>query len=202
MQQGKPIIIGIGGGSGSGKTTLCAQLEAELAGYRVKSIHADKYYFRTRMKTTAPFTGKTYDDFNHPDALDFPKMLEDLLRAANDGETEIVIVEGILVLHHAYLREWMDVKLYVECPADERLLRRTARFLQKGYAYEELVNEYLELVRYRHDEFVEPTKWHADLIVNGSQGPEMGVKIMLEWIRQAARARKSFETVRDFNGKR
>ncbi|MFC4099205.1 uridine kinase family protein [Paenibacillus xanthanilyticus] len=202
MQQGKPIIIGIGGGSGSGKTTLCTRMEAELEGYRVKSIHADKYYFRTRMKTAAPFTGKTYDDFNHPDSLDFPKMLEDLLRAANDGETEIVIVEGILVLHHAYLREWMDVKLYVECPADERLLRRTARFLQKGYAYEDIVNEYLELVRYRHDEFVEPTKWHADLIVNGSQGSETGVKIVLEWIRQAARSRKSFETVRDFNGKR
>ncbi|WP_246428046.1 uridine kinase family protein [Paenibacillus phyllosphaerae] len=198
----KPIIVGIAGGSGSGKTTWCDRLAQSIPDLPIKIIHEDHYYFRTRMTSSAPYTDKVYEDFNHPDSIDFPKMMEDLLRAANDAETEVVLVEGILVLAHPPLREWLDLKLYVECQADERIVRRIDRFMKKGFDYQDIVTEYVDIVRHRHDEFVEPSKWHADLILNGSGDPDKSVRVVQEWIKQALRSRKSFETVRDFNGKR
>ncbi|UVI28974.1 uridine kinase family protein [Paenibacillus spongiae] len=186
----RPLVISIGGGTGSGKTTLTGRLEADLHMYNVRVLHTDRYYVRHRPKGTAPFSGKEYEDFNHPAAVDLTRIIADLTRIANDGETEVVMVEGFLALYFPVLREWTDLKLYVECQSDERLARRIQRFSQEGYNYEEIVTEYLDFVRYRHDEFVEPTKWYADLIVNGSGSIATGYRLLLSMIRQELRERK------------
>ncbi|MCQ6559331.1 uridine kinase family protein [Paenibacillus mendelii] len=186
-----PLVIGIGGGTGSGKTTLTDRLEADLHMFNVRVLHTDRYYVRNRPKGVAPISGKEYEDFNHPAAVDLTRIIADLTRIANDGETEVVIIEGFLVLHFAMLREWTDLKLYVECQSDERLARRIQRFSQQGYNYEEIVTEYLDFVRYRHDEFVEPTKWYADLIVNGSGSMETGYRMLFKMIQQELQERKA-----------
>ena len=185
-----PLVIGIGGGTGSGKTTLTDRLEADLHMFNVRVLHTDRYYVRNRPKGVAPISGKEYEDFNHPSAVDLTRIMADLTRIANDGETEVVMIEGFLVLHFAMLREWTDLKLYVECQSDERLARRIQRFSQEGYNYDEIVTEYLDFVRYRHDEFVEPTKWYADLIVNGSGSMETGYRMLFTMIRQELQERK------------
>lgn len=176
------ISIGIAGGSGSGKTTLSRFLASGLSEYKVKMIHMDKYYKEKRPIATAPFSGKQYEDFNHPSAIHMDKVLEDFQYAAL--KEDVVIIEGFLLFHDARLRENMDYKIFVDCPSDERLARRLDNFVNGRYSREEVINEYLELVRHRHDEYVEPTRWYADLIMNGSKGNQKGSQIVLEWLLQ------------------
>lgn len=177
------VSVGIAGGAGSGKTTLSEFLRERLDGYKVKVIHMDKYYKKVRPFAIAPFSGKRYEDFNHPDAVDIDRVWADWQQAIQGGEADVIVVEGFLLFQFAQLRDSLDLKVYVDCRADERLLRRIAKFTAWGYAHEDIVAEYMELVRFRHDEFVEPTRWHADLIVNGSSASNgRGKFVLLDWI--------------------
>ncbi|WP_158560281.1 hypothetical protein [Paenibacillus contaminans] len=84
--------------------------------------------------------------------------------------------------HFPQLRESIDYKIYIDCQADERLVRRLGKFSDGRYTSEEAIREYLDLVRYRHDIYVEPTRWHADMIINGSATMQKGSQMLLDWI--------------------
>jgi len=100
---------------------------------------------------------------------------EELFRdfyAALSGETEIVIVEGLFALWFEEIRTKCDLKLFVDLRSDERLVRRIRRFGEAGQSFDDIVSRYIDTVRFRHDEFVEPTRWYADMVVNGMLPPK------------------------------
>jgi len=170
------FITGIGGGTASGKTTFCEQLAQAFAGHNIKVMHMDNYFKPDELmpRATAPITGREYPDHNHPDTLDLPRFKQELLAAAQGFD--IVLVEGNLALVDAEILKQLDLKIFIDCQADERVVRRLKRYKTGGnvanVADEDifgwLSDIYLDLVRYRHDEYVAPSKWRADVILNGS----------------------------------
>ncbi|ASS67043.1 MULTISPECIES: AAA family ATPase [unclassified Paenibacillus] len=175
------LCVGIAGGTGSGKTTLSRYLAGNLEEFRVRVIHMDKFYRELRPRTIAPLSGQEYEDFNHPDALDLEAVGRELREALE--EEDIVLIEGFLLFAVKELVDRLDYKIFVDCPSDERLARRLGKFKSGKYTQEETVREYLELVRPRHDSWVEPTRWQADLVLNGSLPTAKGGEMLLEWIR-------------------
>jgi len=96
----------------------------------------------------------------------------------------VIIVEGLLTLYHAPLRRLLDLAIYVDTPADERIVRRLRRNMARGLAFDDVARFYLDSVRFRHDEFVEPSRWHADIVLNGAYPSERGLAVVTEWIRR------------------
>ena len=141
-------------------------------------INMDNYYDWSALKTTAPFTGVEYPDHNHPSAVDVQKILNDISTANAD----IIFVEGIFAFYFAELREKFDLKIYVDLQSDERLYRRMTR-AEAYEPHEKIAHRYLDTVRYRHDEFVEPTRWYADIILNGTFGKCKGVPAVVAYIK-------------------
>ena len=183
----KPVVIGIAGGSASGKTTLAERLEQALAGVRVLVIHMDHYFFKERPHMVAPITRLEYEDHNHPTSFDLVQLISDLDAAIAASEVQVIILEGLLVLQNDDLRQRLDLKLFVDAQADERIVRRTRRNMARGLGFDEITNFYLDCVRYRHQEYVEPSRWHADLVMNGSQFSELELDIVAAWVhRQVA----------------
>ncbi len=162
------FVIGIAGGTCSGKSTLSNDL-ADHYGDRCTVLHMDSYFRRPSLTTVAPITGKTYVEHNHPDALEQDRMYADF-EAAMASDKEIVVIEGLFALHLAPVREKLDLKIYVDLNSDERLVRRIQRFTSFGQTFEEVTDRYIDTVRFRHDEFIEPTRWHADMVINGIAG--------------------------------
>jgi uridine kinase len=175
----KSFIIGIAGGSASGKTTFCKALVKSLSEHNVKVFYMDDYIWPTKEQmpqSKSPITGKTYTDqadFNHPDAIDWPRLKEDLSVA----KEEFIIVEGLFALANDDIYHLLDLKLFIDCKADERIVRKLKRYREAdeiGHVrdVEEIfgwLSDYnLDVARYRHDEYIEPTKWRADMILNGS----------------------------------
>ena len=154
--------IGIAGGSASGKSTFAEALKAALP--NAELIHTDSYYKPEDKLPLVQVGDKSYRDYNHPNSLNLPKLHKDLAKA----KAQVVIVEGFLVLQDDIIRNQLNLKLFVDCRADERIVRRLRRNMTWGLNFDEIAEFYLDLVRYRHDEFVEPTKWRADMIINGS----------------------------------
>lgn len=181
----KKFVIGIAGGSASGKSTFSDTLEEALKPNSVKVFHMDSYFKKPedRPKAAAPVNGRIYMDDNHPTTMDLPKLEQDLEDYLENGEAEIVIIEGLLTLWDENILKHLDLKLFVDCRADERIVRRIKRNMTWGLSFEQISEVYLDLVRYRHDEYVEPTKWRADLILNGSNPSDKTLKIISEHIK-------------------
>lgn len=184
------FVIGIGGGSASGKSTLAARLQERLQPLRVLIINQDRYFHEaTRLpKHTSPDGAREWPDHNQPGSFDFPRLRTDL-RAAREGEDEVVILEGILVLHDEELRSLMDLKLFVEADPDERIVRRIRRNVARGYSLDEICDFYLDSVRYRYREFCEPTRAHADLILPGGAYDREQAEGILGRVEAMVRAR-------------
>jgi uridine kinase len=180
-----PVIIGIAGGTGSGKTTVAQAIYDRVGSDRIEWISHDSYY-RNFDGLSAEERHKI--NFDHPDSLetelltrhldvlakgssvDVPKY--DFATHARRHETQrveprrVIIVEGILVLAEPELRRRIDIKLYVDTPADIRFMRRLLRDIQtRGRTLDSVVKQYLTTVRPMHEEFVEPSKRYADLII-------------------------------------
>ena len=164
----KPYVICVGGGTCSGKSTLTAALCEKLSDLSVRLVNMDTYFIRPPKMTTAPITGKEYPEFNHPDALDKNRMFADFGAAAEDETLDVLMIEGLFALWMPELYEKADLRVFVDLKSDERLVRRIKRHLERGDTYDEITSRYLDTVRYRHEEFVEPTRWRADLVVNGT----------------------------------
>ena len=178
------MVIGIAGGTGSGKTTLTLGLK-ERFGDAVSILYHDNYYKR---HDELPYEERCKLNYDHPDAFDTPLMVADL-DALRRGETvfsptydytvhnraeetvevrpaPVVLVEGILIFAEPALRERMDIKIFVDTNADVRILRRIMRDVKKrGRSLDSVVQQYLTTVKPMHEQFVEPSKRYADLIV-------------------------------------
>lgn len=165
----EPFLVGIAGGSASGKSTFCKTLEEALSGFKLKVIHIDDYFKpeENRPYVEAPINGKKYIDDNHPDTVNLLQLKKDMFSTLEDG-FQVIIVEGLLTLWYKEIYSRLDLKLFVDCRPDERIVRRLRRNMSWGKSFDEVSNVYLDMVRFRHDEFVEPTKWKADIILNGS----------------------------------
>jgi len=163
----RAYVIGIGGGSAAGKSAIAEELQRRLAPLTVQVINQDRYFRQgDDLPVHAASGGRVWRDHNHPDSFDFQRLRDDVRRARQEG-TGLLVVEGILVLHDAELRGLMDLKVFVDADADERIVRRIRRNLSWGYDLSEVCDFYLDSVRYRHRQFCEPTRAFADLVIPG-----------------------------------
>jgi len=187
----KPYIIGIAGGSASGKTTFSDALASALDTLNVKIIHMDGYFKPAdqRPHTAAPITGKVYTDDNHPETVDLPQLKRDLAADIAAGACDVLIVEGLLTLWDEDICARLDLKLFVECRTDERIVRRLKRNMTYGLSFDGIAGVYLDMVRYRHDEYVEPSKWKADFILNGSNPSETALGMVAQAVRLSVERR-------------
>lgn len=183
----KTLVIGITGGSASGKSTFCDALTATLEGLRVQEIHMDSYFKpkEDRPISQSPVLERSFLDDNHPNTMNLKKLYDDLLKDIEGAQFDVIIVEGLLTLHDKDICSKLDLKLFIDCRADERIVRRIRRNMKKGLTYDEIADVYLGLVRYRHDQYVEPSKWKADFIINGSNPSEKALQIVSGFIRNS-----------------
>lgn len=159
------LFIGIGGGSASGKTTVTHQMQENLNGLNVLLINQDRF-FKPPEKMPQYWSsvyGEYRPDYNQPDSFYVDQMIR---YGQNVNGADVVILEGILVLHFPELRELMDLKLFIHADPDERIIRRIKRNLAR-WSYDEITIYYLESVRYQHQRFCEPTRAFADLVIPG-----------------------------------
>ena len=178
------MIIGLAGGTGSGKTTITKRLMQRF-GADVSVIYHDNYY---KEHHNMPYEERAKLNYDHPDAFDnelFIRAIRDL-KAGKDvvcpvydysihdrsdktivvKSAKVVIVEGILIYASKELRDLMDIKLFVDTDADVRILRRIKRDVRdRGRSLESVIDQYLTTVKPMHDQFVEPSKRYADLII-------------------------------------
>lgn len=193
----RPFLIGVAGGTCSGKTTISERL-AELAGdENVALIKLDSYYV---ARTHLALDERAQANYDHPDAFDW-LLLNDHLAALAAGATvpvpvydyvehtrsaevrmvapsRIVVVEGILVLYEPLLRDRFDLRVFVDTDADVRLIRRLERdVVERGRTPESIVAQYLATVRPSHEQFIEPSKRYADVILphGGMNAPALDV---------------------------
>ncbi|MCL6272867.1 uridine kinase [Muricauda sp. 2012CJ35-5] len=179
------LILGIAGGTGCGKTTVVNQIVEELPENEVGVISQDSYY-NDLAHLTKEERGKI--NFDHPNSIDFELLISHLQQLKNGqsiekpiysfveetrlAETEltlprkVMIVEGILVLSNPQLREMFDIKIYVHADSDERLIRRLQRDIkERGHDLEKVLNRYQTAVKPMHQQFIEPSKEFADIII-------------------------------------
>ncbi|MBC5737360.1 MULTISPECIES: uridine kinase [Oscillospiraceae] len=178
------MVIGIAGGTGSGKTTLTRHLIDNFGG-DVSVVYHDNYYKAHPNMTYEERAALNYD---HPDAFDTGLMVEDLKtlcsgktihcpvydytihnRSTDTVEvqpTKVVIVEGILIFHPKELRDLMDIKIFVDTDADVRILRRILRDVkERGRSLDSVIGQYLDTVKPMHEQFVQPSRQYADIVV-------------------------------------
>jgi len=192
------LIIGIAGGTGCGKTTVVNQIINELPAGEVGVISQDSYYndlshlsLEERRKT----------NFDHPKSIDF-ELLEEHLGLLREGKSieqpvysflecnrtdktipthpsKVMIVEGILILTNARIREMMDIKIYVHADSDERLIRRLKRDVnERGWNLDETLDKYQNNIKPMHEQFIEPTKEYADIIIPNNKYNTVAVDIV------------------------
>ncbi len=203
----RPFLIGVAGGTCSGKTTVSERL-SELAGEaHLALIKLDSYYV---SRDDQPVEERALANYDHPDAFDW-QLLNDHIAALANGATvpvpiydytrhirsgevrmvppaRIVVVEGILVLYEQRLRERFDLKVYVDTDADLRLIRRLERdVVERGRTPESIVAQYLATVRPSHEQFIEPSKRHADVIFPQGGMNEPALDVLLARVRELVR---------------
>lgn len=179
------LIIGIAGGTGSGKTTVVHQIMSELPENEVGIISQDSYY---KANDHLSMDERSLINFDHPRAIDFELLVEHL-KQLKQGETinqpvysfvhhnrtedyilthprKVMIVEGILILTNPELRDLCDIKIFVHADSDERLIRRLKRDIaERGRDMQEVLSRYQSTLKPMHDQFIEPTKTFADIII-------------------------------------
>jgi len=192
------LIIGIAGGTGCGKTTVVNQIINELPAGEVGVISQDSYYndlshlsLEERRKT----------NFDHPKSIDF-ELLEEHLGLLREGKpieqpvysflecnrtektipthpSKVMIVEGILILTNAKIRELFDIKIFVHADSDERLIRRLKRDVnERGWNLDETLEKYQTNIKPMHEQFIEPTKEYADIIIPNNKYNTVAVDIV------------------------
>jgi len=192
------LIIGIAGGTGSGKTTVVNQILHELPAEEVTVISQDSYYNKN--------VGLTYEErcninFDHPRAIDFELLIKQL-KLLKKGKVieqpiysfvthnrssdtilthprKVVIVEGILIFTDKELRDLMDIKVFVHADSDERLIRRVRRDInERGRDLTEVLQRYQDTLKPMHQEFIEPTKNFADIIIPNDKYNTVAIDIV------------------------
>lgn len=203
----KPILIGITGGTGSGKTTVAEAVYNAFPNNTITMIMQDSYY---KDQSHITFEERLKTNYDHPNAIDTLCLIDHLkkLMSGNSVDmpiydftlhtrkdetvkvepTDIIIVEGILVLDDITLRNLLDVKIYVDTDADIRILRRMMRDInERGRSIESVVNQYLQVVRPMHEQFTEPTKRYADIIIPEGGKNKVAIDIIIRSIKEYLR---------------
>ena len=196
------LIIGIAGGTGSGKTTVVRKIVDTLPPDTVAVIPQDSYY---NDQSHLPLAVRKLTNFDHPDAFEWPLLAHQIdelrhgraieqptysyLTCTRLAETihveprEVIIVEGIMTLYDKQLRDLMDLKIFVDAEPDERLLRVIERDIaERGHPLEMLIGKYRNVLKPMHDEFIEPTKQYADIIIPKGGSNERGIGILCKYI--------------------
>ncbi len=181
----KPFIIGVAGGTSSGKTTIAERLVEAMGADDLALVKLDSYYI---SRTEQPMEERVAANYDHPSAFDWDLMNEHLGELVQwrpapvptydytvHNRTDIVdmvqpariiVVEGILVLWNSELRDRFDLKIFVDTPADLRFIRRLERdVVERGRTQESIIAQYLATVRPSHEDFIEPSRAHADVVI-------------------------------------
>ena len=201
------IIIGIAGGTGSGKTTVVKRIVESLPEGSVAVIPQDSYY---NDQSDMPLEERKKTNFDHPDAFEW-SLLAHQINELREGRSieqptysyitctrlaetvhveprEVIIVEGIMALYDKSMRDLMDIKVFVDTDADIRLARRILRDVrERGRSMESVITQYTTTVKPMHEEFVEPSKKYADVIIPEGGFNSVAVAMLIENIRSITR---------------
>lgn len=201
------LIIGIAGGTGSGKTTVVNKIINSLPAGEVAVLPQDSYY---KDSSHVPVEERSKINFDEPAAIEW-SLLVDHIKQLKEGKSiemptysyltctrqaetvtvaprEVVIVEGILVLTDPVLREMMDVKVFVDADADDRLIRVIARdCVERGRTPMMVLNRYQDVLKPMHEMYIEPTKRHADLIVPQGGSNVVAIQLLTDYIESRLR---------------
>lgn len=194
----KPILIGIAGGTGSGKSTVAKAVFASLPEKNIAMIEQDAYY---RDQSNLPLEERIKTNYDHPLAFDndllikhlqmllsgqpIAKPIYNFSKHTRESETtvvdskDIIVLEGIMILEDKRLRDLMDIKLFVDTDADVRIIRRITRDIsERGRTLESVISQYLTTVKPAHEQFIEPTKKFADIIIPEGGYNKVAIDIM------------------------
>ncbi len=194
-------LIGITGGSGSGKSTVVRRIEEVSSDCLL--IEQDNYYKSAPQVSNDNITAFNFD---HPDAFDMDLMLSNLYDLKNGRSTlmpqydfvthsrkeesvllepkKLIIVDGLMVLYDERIRNLLDLKIYVETPADIRFIRRLKRdILERGRTMDSVIKQYTEVVRPGHYNFIEPTKEYADIIIPEGGYNENAMQVLFTFVQ-------------------
>ncbi len=207
----KPIVIGIAGGSGSGKTSVTKAIYEHFQGHSILMIEQDYYY---KDQSHLPLEERLKTNYDHPLAFDNDLLINHINQLLNHKAVEkpvydykmhtrsqqtipvepkeVIILEGILVLEDERLRNLMDMKLYVDTDADLRIIRRLLRDIkERGRSIDSVIEQYVSVVRPMHNQFIEPTKRYADVIIPEGGHNHVAIDLMVTKI-QTILEQKSF----------
>jgi len=199
----RPVVIGVAGGTGSGKTTLADSISQSLPEEEVVSLNHDAYYVDRSDLDPEERAALNYD---HPSAFDNELLIRHLETLAEGRSVErpvysfvshtrlpetvriaptpVILLEGILVLENRELRKRMDIRIFVDCDEDERLIRRLRRDTrERGRTIPAAIHQWLETVKPMHEQFVEPSKRYADLIVPRGGKNQVALDMILAQMR-------------------
>lgn len=204
------FIIGIAGGTGSGKTTVVKRLTERLPKGEVVVIPQDSYY---KDSSHVPVEERQNINFDHPDAFEW-SLLEEQIRQLKEGKAieqptysyltctrqpetihiepkEVIIVEGILALCDPDLRAQMDLKIFVDADADDRLIRVIKRdIIERGRTTEAVIDRYQRVLKPMHEQFIEPCKRYADVIVPQGGHNKPAINMLVKFIKQQIQERE------------
>ena len=195
-------IIGIAGGTGSGKTTVVRKIAEALPPHHVVVVPLDSYYNDTSHMTEEE---RHAINFDHPDAFDWKLLIKQVNELRNGQAVEqptysyikcnrlketlhvepkpVIIIEGIMTLLNKKLRDMMDLKIFVDTDSDERLIRNIQLdVLERGRTVDMVISRYLEVLKPMHEQFIEPTKKYADLIIPQGGENHKGINILCKYI--------------------
>ena len=195
-------IIGIAGGTGSGKTTVVKRIAKALPPHCAAVVPLDSYYNDTTGLTPEE---RAAINFDHPDACDWKLLTEHIKRLKNGEAIEqptysyiesnrqketvhvepkpVIIIEGIMALHYKKLRDMMDLKIFVDTDDDVRLIRNIRRdVVERGRTVDMVLNRYEKVLKPMHEQFIEPTKKFADLIIPWGGDNKTGIHILKTYI--------------------
>ncbi len=199
----KPVVIGVAGGSGSGKTSVTKAIYESFKGHSITMIQQDYYY---KDQSDLPLEERLKTNYDHPLAFDNDLLIEHIqkllryepiekpvydyslhTRSKEIIEVEpkdVIILEGILVLEDERLRNLMDIKLYVDTDADIRIIRRMSRDIkERGRTLDSVIDQYTNVVRPMHNQFIEPTKRYADVIIPEGGQNHVAIDLMVTKIQ-------------------
>ena len=202
MANNKVTIIGIAGGTGSGKTTVVKKIVEALPPHHVAVVPLDSYYNDTTEMTEEE---RRAINFDHPDAFDWKLLIKQIneLREGHAIEQPtysylicnrlpetihvepkpVIIVEGIMTLINKKLRDMMDIRIFVDCDSDERLIRNIERdTVERGRDVQTVLDRYRKVLKPMHDQFIEPTKSYAHIIIPEGGDNVKGINMVCKYI--------------------
>ena len=197
------IIIGVFGGTGSGKTTIVNQIVSDFNASDIQVISQDAYY---NDNSNITYDARCLLNFDHPEAIGF-ELLYQHLSALKNGETieqpvynfkthnrtdktleispkKILILEGILIMNYPKLRSLLDLKVFIDTNSDMRMERRVNRDIsERGRTPKEVMDRYINTLKPMHDQFIEPMKIHADMVIENHENASINLDILIAKIK-------------------